>query len=412
MVSFSNNASVAGQNVYVLGTTFDTTADRLVSYGLSRGLGNFAVVYPLGLEGESARDAVGARGQPARGGTLVSSQPYNVSVAGIQAAAGPAAAALSSAGANAIILTDGPTGGLAYIAEGLRNNGLGAGQAQFLGMQRWDVSAEALAVPALQGGVFAAPDPGLVAAFNGRYQHAYGESPHELAGLAYDGIAAVGALIAAGARRGRQPVLDRAADPARGLRRGERRVPAAAERAEPAQPRDRRGPGRPGGGGGARGEDVWTSWLLSSAGPRRTRPPGAACRRRRRPSSTSRRPAPRSRRPPRAARDRTAMRAGGGRGAAPAATPTAARAIAAAGRRQPARGAPRDPRLRLADRPGRDADPRLRARAGCIRCRTRPPRSASRRSPSAATAGPRWRRSPTSTCCSSPPTSRPPGARA
>ena len=72
-------------------------------------------------------------------------------------------------------------------------------------MQRWDVSAEALAVPSLQGGAFAAPDPALVAAFTGRYQTAYGESPHELAGLAYDGIAAVGALIAQARSQGDSP---------------------------------------------------------------------------------------------------------------------------------------------------------------------------------------------------------------
>ena len=72
-------------------------------------------------------------------------------------------------------------------------------------MQRWDVSAEALAVPSLQGGVFAAPDPALLGAFTGRYQAAYGESPHELAGLAYDGIAAVGALIAQARGQGGSP---------------------------------------------------------------------------------------------------------------------------------------------------------------------------------------------------------------
>ena len=102
-----------------------------------------------------------------------------------------------------MILTDGPSGGLAFISEALRANGLTA--AQFLGMQRWDVSAEALAVPALQGGAFAAPDPALVAAFDGRYQTAYGESPHELAGLAYDGVAAVGALIAQARSQGGSP---------------------------------------------------------------------------------------------------------------------------------------------------------------------------------------------------------------
>ena len=58
MLSFSNNPDVAGGNVYVLGTTFENIADRLVAYGLGRGMQNFGVVYPAGLEGETARDAV------------------------------------------------------------------------------------------------------------------------------------------------------------------------------------------------------------------------------------------------------------------------------------------------------------------------------------------------------------------
>ena len=74
-----------------------------------------------------------------------------------------------------------------------------------MGMQRWDVSAEALALPSLQGGVFAAPDPSLVGAFEGRYRSAYGEAPHELAGLAFDGIHAVGAMIAEARARGGSP---------------------------------------------------------------------------------------------------------------------------------------------------------------------------------------------------------------
>jgi hypothetical protein len=204
VLSFSNNASVAGGNVYILGTTFENTADRLVSYGRSRGLGSYAVVYPSGLEGETARDAV-SQAVGRRGATLVSSQPYSLSVSGIQAAAGPMASALIGSGANAIILTDGPTGGLAFISEALRGNGVSPDLALFLGMQRWDVSAEALAVPSLQGGAFAAPDPALLGAFTGRYQAAYGETPHEVAGLAYDGVAAVGALVAEARSQGGSP---------------------------------------------------------------------------------------------------------------------------------------------------------------------------------------------------------------
>ena len=186
-----------------------------------------------------------------RGATLVAAEPYNLSVEGIRAAGPAAAAALNGGGANAVILTDGPTGGLGFISEALRGNGVG--RAQFLGMQRWDTSAETLGVPSLQGGVFAAPDPAFLGAFRGRYQTAYGEAPHELAGLAFDAIAAVGALDRRGPRPGRQPVLDRAPHPERRLRRGQRPVPPDPERRRAAQPRDHRRPERPGGRDGKGG---------------------------------------------------------------------------------------------------------------------------------------------------------------
>lgn len=204
MLSLSNNPDVAGGNVYILGNTFANSAEQIVGFAQSRGLNSFGVVYPNGIEGEAAKAAAEAA-ITRRGGVLVASQGYNVSVASIDGAAPAAAQALQSTGANAIILTDGPTGGLGLMAKGLRAGGLSPEYAQFLGMQRWDVSAEAVGDPALQGGAFVAPDPSYAGAFAGRYQNAYGEAPHELASLAFDGVAAVGALIAEARSQGGEP---------------------------------------------------------------------------------------------------------------------------------------------------------------------------------------------------------------
>lgn len=204
VLALSNNPSVAGGNVFLVGPTFRNTASQLIGHAQSRGLSNVAVVYPNGIEGETARDAARDAAQ-ARGAALVGSQGYDLSVAGINAAAGPIASSLQAAGANAVILTDGPTGGLGFIADALRGAGLSPSGALFMGMQRWDVSGETLALPSLAGGVFAAPDPGPLAAFEGRYQTAYGERPHELAVLAYDGIGAVGAMIAEARAAGGSP---------------------------------------------------------------------------------------------------------------------------------------------------------------------------------------------------------------
>lgn len=204
MLSFSNNATVAGDNVYLLGLTFENAADVLVAYAGSRGLRDIGVVYPAGLEGETARNAV-ARAASGRGVNLVTSRPYDLSLAAIQSASGPIVADLQAAGANAVVLTDGPTGGLAFISDALRNGGLSPSGTQFLGMQRWDVSGAAMSQPSLQGGVFAAPDPTAMASFDARYRAAYGDAPHDLAGLAYDGIAAVGAMIAQARAAGGSP---------------------------------------------------------------------------------------------------------------------------------------------------------------------------------------------------------------
>jgi ABC-type branched-subunit amino acid transport system substrate-binding protein len=204
MLSLSNNPDVAGGNAYILGNTFANSADQIVAFAQSRGLNSFGVVYPNGIGGEAARAAAEAAVQR-RGGVVVASQAYNVSVESIDAAAPAAAEALRRTGANAVILTDGPTGGLGLMAKGLRDGGVSPEAAQFLGMQRWDVSAEAIGDPALQGGAFVAPDPAYAAAFAGRYQNTYGEAPHELASLAFDGVAAVGALISEARSQGGEP---------------------------------------------------------------------------------------------------------------------------------------------------------------------------------------------------------------
>ena len=112
-------------------------------------------------------------------------------------------------------------------------------------------------MPSLQGGVFAAPDPALVAAFTGRYQTAYGESPHELAGLAYDGVAAVGALIAQARRQGGSPFSTARLTQPAGFAGVNGAVPLhAPDGRDPAQSRHHRGAQRSGRRHRTRGEVV------------------------------------------------------------------------------------------------------------------------------------------------------------
>jgi ABC-type branched-subunit amino acid transport system substrate-binding protein len=206
VLSFSNNADIAGANVFVLGPTFDNTARRLVRYAASQGQRKVMIVHDRTPAGESGRAAI-ARAIGGTGSTLVSTVGYEFSQNGVVQAAPQIAATARGTGADALFFTADSAGSLPLITQMLRDQGLTPAQARYLGLTRWDIPQATLALPGVQGGWFALPDPTTYQAFQARYQAAYGESPHPIAGLAYDGIAAVGALV----RSGRSDALSRAA---------------------------------------------------------------------------------------------------------------------------------------------------------------------------------------------------------
>ena len=205
VLSFSNNVQIAGGNLYILGSTFENTARRIVSYARGQGIADLGIVHPEGIEGEQGRDAVALAAQAA-GARIVATGSYPLSVQGITQNVPDIARNLRASGANAVVLTDGPTSGLTFVAETLRGLGVRDEQVRFMGLQRWDTSPQAIAQPGLQGGWFAAPDPVVTAQFNSRYSANFGGDPHPLASLAYDGVAAIGAVVAeARAENARDP---------------------------------------------------------------------------------------------------------------------------------------------------------------------------------------------------------------
>jgi ABC-type branched-subunit amino acid transport system substrate-binding protein len=82
----------------------------------------------------------------------------------------------------------------------LPENGLGPDRVQYIGLSRWDTPPQTLDLPGVQGGWFALPDPARASQFTQRFSAAYGNAPHPIASLSYDGIAAVGALVKSGNR--------------------------------------------------------------------------------------------------------------------------------------------------------------------------------------------------------------------
>jgi len=199
VMSYSNNPAVAGGNVFVLGKTFSNISDRLVGYGTSQGINQYMIVHQNDLAGTVGRDAI-ATSIREGGGTVTGIETYTFSQQGIFSRAPAIAAAANSNGTQAVFVTDTLQGGLSILATSLDDQGLTPANTPLVGLARWDTNPQAAALPGLQNGIFAVGDAGREAAFSQRYEATYGQPPHPLASIAYDGIAAIGALAATGDR--------------------------------------------------------------------------------------------------------------------------------------------------------------------------------------------------------------------
>ncbi|MFC4669875.1 penicillin-binding protein activator [Seohaeicola nanhaiensis] len=197
VLSFSNNASIAGGNVFILGPTFENTATRMANYAASHGKRNIVVVYSTDLAGTAGRDAFQAAATRA-GARIAGAVPFELSQQSVIASVPRIKETVSSTGADALFLTANTAGALPLLSQMLPEAGVSPSAVQYIGLTRWDIPAQTLELPGVQGGWFALPDPNKAALFNSRYAAAYGAAPHPIGGLAYDGIAAIGALVGAG----------------------------------------------------------------------------------------------------------------------------------------------------------------------------------------------------------------------
>ncbi|PIE09821.1 MAG: penicillin-binding protein activator [Rhodobacterales bacterium] len=199
VLSFSNTPTIAGGNVFVMGSLFQSSADRLVRYARAQGVQRYYIARANDLQGELGA-AAAAQAVTAAGGQVVGTHAYPLSQQDVILASSTIADQARAAGAQAIILTANVGPELAILGTKLPEAGIDTAATRLIGLTRWNSVPEMLDVPGLQGGYFALPDTGRKAAFDQRFKAAYGQDPHPLAGLAYDGVAAIGALAATGDR--------------------------------------------------------------------------------------------------------------------------------------------------------------------------------------------------------------------
>ena len=199
VLSFSNNADIAGGNLFVLGNTFGNTANRLVSYGVSQGLSRFLLVHENDVAGQIGGAAIETAIARNRA-TLVGKAGHAPTRGEMDAIAASIARAAAANQAQAVFVTGNNQAVLPEVTAALAEAGLSSSSIQLMGLTRWDVPASRISLPQLQNGWFAIPDLGRISQFNSRYRSAYGETPHEFGALAYDAVSALAAQLRAGKR--------------------------------------------------------------------------------------------------------------------------------------------------------------------------------------------------------------------
>jgi branched-chain amino acid transport system substrate-binding protein len=180
VVSFSNDAGVAGQGAYLLGYSPAQSIDRVVEYARSRGVTGFAGLVPNGLYGERASTAY-LRAVEQVGGRVIALQTYERSAAGLNAAVARLA---RTAPYEAVLIADG--GQTAGTAAPLVKRASPA--THLLGTELWNTDAAIATRPALAGAWFASVSDDLYRQYAARYRARFGAGPYRLSSLGYDAV--------------------------------------------------------------------------------------------------------------------------------------------------------------------------------------------------------------------------------
>ncbi len=181
IISYSNDESVAGNGVYLLGYSPEQSVERVIGFAKARGLNDFAALVPKGVYGERAGGAFLAKVK-AVGGTVVAMETFDRSPASVQAAVKRLGASSSY---DALLIAD--VGRIALQAAPLARASGGA-SARILGTELWNNETNLTSSTALRGAWYASVSDGLYRTLATKYRTSYGASPYRLASLGYDSV--------------------------------------------------------------------------------------------------------------------------------------------------------------------------------------------------------------------------------
>ena len=210
VLSFSNDAGVAGGGVFVMGFQPGAAIGRVIAYARSRGIDRFAALVPQGAYGQRAQLAF-VKAVNDSGGRSTSVVSYARNPAKLAAAAAQVtnydarvrasgkpqirpdgtvarvAGALAPVPFQALMIADSGAAAARFLPA-LARYGAAPGQVVILGTELWNNEPGLERVPALKGALYATVSDGRFNQLAGRYRAKHGSNPSRLASLGYDAV--------------------------------------------------------------------------------------------------------------------------------------------------------------------------------------------------------------------------------
>jgi ABC-type branched-subunit amino acid transport system substrate-binding protein len=181
LISFSNDTSVAGRNVFVMGHIPEQSINRTVAYARSQGASRFGALFPNGDYGSRARSALD-NALADYGGLLTGSERYN---RGNQAIINAAQRLNEKGEFDAVLIAD--SARLSTVASGQLRKEDGSSP-RILGTELWSGENAITRASALRGALFSAVSNQRFKRFSDSYETRFGSKPYRIATLGYDAV--------------------------------------------------------------------------------------------------------------------------------------------------------------------------------------------------------------------------------
>lgn len=181
LISFSNDTSIAANDVFVMGVSPDQSIARTVEYASTNGSKKFAILVPNGEYGTRAESAYRSA-VTSYGGAIVARESYDRGNTSIVSAAQRLRA---KGGFDTLLIAEGPR--LSIQAAGAVR-AASATSPLLLGTELWGGDATVANAAALRGALFSSISDSRFGQFSDSYRNRFGTTPRRIATLGYDSV--------------------------------------------------------------------------------------------------------------------------------------------------------------------------------------------------------------------------------